>query len=71
QVGDDDPPSSEDIPQTRKGNPIPGQFPYQCCYDEDVTQWVFQNKEGNTDAGCDADGNAVVTLTEILYTIPL
>ena len=70
-VGDNDHPSSEDIPQTKKDNPIPGQFPYQCCYNEDATQWVFEIKEGNTGAGCDADGNPVATLTEILYTIPL
>jgi len=59
------------FPMTKKGNPKVGHFPYQCCYDEDATKWVFQNKEGNAGAGCDADVNAVATLTEILYTIPL
>jgi hypothetical protein len=57
------------IPQTKKGNPIPGKFPYQCCYDEGGSEWVFQIKEdGDEDAVCDAVGTDL--LTEITYTIP-
>jgi len=60
-----------DFPLTKKDNPQVGLFPYQCCYDEDATKWAFQNKDGNEGAECDADENPAVTLTEILYTIPL
>jgi len=60
------------IPQTKKDNPIPGQFPYQCCYDEDAAQWVFQIKEdGDENAVCDADDSPETCLTPITYTIPL
>jgi len=60
------------IPQTKKGNPIPGKFPYQCCYDEDEGEWVFQIKEGGASgATCDEDGNTNTTLTEVEYIIPL
>jgi hypothetical protein len=61
----------EVIPQ-KNGNPIPGKFSYQCCYDENAAQWVFQIKEdGNADAGCDADDSPETCLTAITYTIPL
>ena len=64
--------SLDGIPQTKKNNPIPGQFPYQCCYDEGGSEWVFQIKKGgNTGAGCDADGSTETCLTVITYTIPL
>ena len=60
------------IPQTKKGNPIPGKFPYQCCYDEDEGEWVFQIKEGGASgATCDEDGNTNTNLTEVEYIIPL
>jgi len=59
------------IPQ-KNGNPIPGKFPYQCCYDEDEGEWVFQIKEGGAlGATCDADENTNTTLTEVEYIIPL
>ena len=59
------------IPQ-KNGNPIPGKFPYQCCYDEDEGEWVFQIKEGGAlGATCDADENTNATLTEVEYIIPL
>jgi len=59
----------DDIPQ-KNGNPIPGKFPYQCCYDG--IEWVFLIKDdGAPGATCDADGNANATLTEVEYIIPL
>ena len=64
--------SLDGIPQTKKNNPIPGQFPYQCCYDEDEGEWVFKIKKGGApEATCDADENTDATLTTITYTIPL
>ena len=61
----------EDIPQ-KNGNPIPGKFPYQCCYNEDEVKWIFQIKNGGAPgATCDADGNTNATLTEVEYIIPL
>jgi len=58
-----------DIPQ-KNGNPIPGKFPYQCCYDG--SEWVFLIKDdGALGATCDADGNTNATLTEVEYIIPL
>jgi hypothetical protein len=61
----------DDIPQ-KKGNPIPGKFPYQCCYDEDKGKWVFKIKKGGAPgATCVADGNTNATLTKIEYIIPL
>jgi hypothetical protein len=58
------------IPQTKKGNPIPGRFPYQCCYDG--SEWVFLIKDdGAPGAICCADGDTNATLTEVEYIIPL
>ena len=58
------------IPQTKKGNPIPGKFPYQCCYDG--SEWVFLIKDdGAPGAICCADGDTNATLTEVEYIIPL
>jgi hypothetical protein len=74
QVGVYDSPSSDDIPQTKKGNPIPGQFPYQCCYDEVDEQWVFQKKDDDApDASCyEADLKLTdPCLPKITYTISL
>jgi len=60
-----------DIPQ-KNGNPIPGKFPYQCCYDEDEGEWVFKIKKGGAlGATCVADGNTNAILTEVEYIIPL
>jgi len=62
----------DDFPVNKGGNPKVGHFPYQCCYDEDTAQWVFQFKEdGDTGAVCDADGSINTCLTSIIYTIPL
>jgi hypothetical protein len=40
--------SLEGIPHTKKNNPIPGQFPYQCYYDEDEGEWVYRNPVHNS-----------------------
>ena len=61
--------NSNDFPMTKKGNPIPGQFPYQCCYDETEEEWLFVKKPEDLVGTCDADGNDL--LTEITYIIPL
>jgi len=60
----------DDFPTNKAGNPKVGHFPYQCSYNG--SEWVFQIKEdGNTSAGCDADGLTEACLTAITYTIPL
>ena len=61
----------DDFPMTKKGNPIPGQFPYQCCYDETEGEWLFVKKPDTLAGTCDADGKEDATMTAITYTIPL
>lgn len=63
--------ASDDIPQTKKENPIPGQFPYQCCYDETEGEWLFVTKPEDLDAECSAEWSTETCLTAITYTIPL
>ena len=58
------------IPQ-KNGNPIPGKFPYQCCYDETEGEWLFVTKPEDLDAECSAEGSTETCLTAITYTIPL
>jgi len=61
-----------DIPQKNE-NPIPGQFPYQCCYDETEEEWLFVKKPDTLSGTCDAaDPNLTdPCLSTITYTIPL
>ena len=62
----------EDIPQ-KNGNPIPGKFPYQCCYNETEGEWLFVKKPDTLYGTCDAaDPNLTdPCLSTITYTIPL